>query len=62
MYDLSIGKVMNALTLEKNLYKLPFTDAWIVNSSSTNLTYTIMTNQALIGYENNKEQWRIKAK
>ena len=61
VYDLSKGEIVNTLKLAKNEHRLPFTDAWIVNASRENLTYTIMINQALTAYENNVEKWVMKA-
>lgn len=62
VFDLSSGKIVNTVVLDKNVHKLSFTDGIIVNASSTNLTYAIMTNRLLQVYENNKEKWALKAR
>ena len=61
VYDIAKGEVVNGLKLDKDEHKLPFTDAWIVNASSENVTYTIMTNKALTAFENHKQKWVVSS-
>lgn len=53
---------MNSIELSKNLEKLPFTDAYIVNASSQNVSYIIMSNDQVKVFENHKEIWNTKPK
>ncbi len=60
--DLAVGKTLNVIELHKDLHRLAFTDAIIINSSSTNLTYAVMSNKEVRTYEFNKETWSMTAK
>ena len=61
VYDLSEGKVINNIELNKDIQRLPYTDIYFVNASATNLTYIVMSNKEIKVFENNKEKWALQA-
>ncbi len=59
--DLSNGKTINQVELNKDLQRMPFTDAHIVNASAENFTYSIMTNKEIRTFQWDKEMWKHPA-
>lgn len=60
VFDLKDGKIVNRITLSKDIHRQPFTDIRIINATEGFLKYAIMTNIEINVYENHKIVETIK--